>query len=108
MQLGGRLPWSVFQALSDPTRRVYGFAAEAGDDRRRDCRSLRSAVGALWALQHLKNAGLIIEKNGTSIVYSLNVSVVGQTMAAMMDCWTSARIRKESHEIRCGRTPRCC
>jgi DNA-binding transcriptional ArsR family regulator len=34
----------------------------------------------------LKNAGLIVsEKNGTSIVYSLNVSVVEQTMAAMMD-----------------------
>ena len=34
----------------------------------------------------LKNAGLIVsEKNGTSIVYSLNVSVVEQAMAAMMD-----------------------
>ena len=34
----------------------------------------------------LKNAGLIVaEKNGTTIVYSLNVSVVEQTMAAMLE-----------------------
>jgi len=34
----------------------------------------------------LKNAGLIVaEKNGTSIVYSLNTSVVEQTMAAVME-----------------------
>lgn len=34
----------------------------------------------------LKNAGLIVaEKNGTSIVYSLNVSVVEQAMAAMLE-----------------------
>jgi DNA-binding transcriptional ArsR family regulator len=34
----------------------------------------------------LKNAGLIVaEKNGTTIVYSLNLSVVEQTMAAVME-----------------------
>ena len=34
----------------------------------------------------LKNAGLIVaEKNGTSIKYSLNVSVVEQTMAAVLE-----------------------
>ncbi len=34
----------------------------------------------------LKNSGLIVaEKNGTSVVYSLNVSVVEQTMAAVLD-----------------------
>lgn len=34
----------------------------------------------------LKNAGLIVaEKNGTSITYSLNLSVVEQTIGAVMD-----------------------
>ena len=34
----------------------------------------------------LKHAGLIVaEKNGTSIIYSLNVSVVEQALAAMLE-----------------------
>ena len=34
----------------------------------------------------LKHAGLIVaEKNGTSILYSLNVSVVEQALAAMLE-----------------------
>ena len=48
----------------------------------------------------LKNAGLIVaEKNGTSIVYSLNVSVVEQTMAAVMDLFDVGKPQRErSHE----------
>jgi ArsR family transcriptional regulator len=79
---------AVFQALSDPTRReilrlLRKRAMTAGDiaDRFPLARSTLSGHFNI-----LKNAGLIVaERNGTSISYSLNVSVVEQTMAAVMD-----------------------
>ena len=70
---------AVFQALSDPTRReilrlLRKRAMTAGEiaDRFPLARSTLSGHFNI-----LKNAGLIVaEKNGTSILYSLNVSVV--------------------------------
>jgi ArsR family transcriptional regulator, arsenate/arsenite/antimonite-responsive transcriptional repressor len=79
---------SVFRALSDPTRReilrlLRKRAMTAGEIF--DEFSLaRSTLSGHFNI--LKNAGLIVaEKNGTSIVYSLNVSVVEQTIGAVMD-----------------------
>jgi ArsR family transcriptional regulator, arsenate/arsenite/antimonite-responsive transcriptional repressor len=79
---------AVFQALSDPTRREIlrllrkrGMSAGEIADRFPLARSTLSGHFNI-----LKNAGLIVaEKNGTSILYSLNASVVEETMAAVME-----------------------
>ncbi|HEY4234168.1 MAG TPA: autorepressor SdpR family transcription factor [Lacipirellulaceae bacterium] len=79
---------AVFQALSDPTRReilrlLRKREMTAGEIAEKFPLA-RSTLSGHFSI--LKNAGLIVsEKNGTSIVYSLNVSIVEQTMAAMMD-----------------------
>jgi ArsR family transcriptional regulator len=79
---------AVFQALSDPTRReilrlLRKREMTAGEIAERFPLAPSTLSGHFNVL---KNAGLIVaEKNGTSIAYSLNVSVVEQTMAAFMD-----------------------
>jgi ArsR family transcriptional regulator len=79
---------SVFQALSDPTRReilrlLRKRAMTAGEIVERFPLAPSTLSGHFSVL---KNAGLIVaEKNGTSIVYSLNVSVVEETMAALLE-----------------------
>jgi ArsR family transcriptional regulator, repressor of sdpIR and other operons len=79
---------AVFQALSDPTRReilrlLRKREMTAGEIADRFALA-RSTLSGHFNI--LRNAGLIVsEKIGTSVVYSLNVSVVEQTMAAMMD-----------------------
>ena len=79
---------AVFQALSDPTRReilrlLRKRELTAGELAERFPLAKSTLSGHF---NILKNAGLIVaEKNGTSIVYSLNLSVVEQTMAAMME-----------------------
>jgi ArsR family transcriptional regulator, arsenate/arsenite/antimonite-responsive transcriptional repressor len=79
---------AVFQALGDPTRReilrlLRKRAMTAGEIVERFSLA-RSTLSGHFNI--LKNAGLIVaEKNGTSIVYSLNVSVVEQAMAAMLE-----------------------
>jgi DNA-binding transcriptional ArsR family regulator len=79
---------AVFQALSDPTRReilrlLRKREMTAGEIAERFSLARSTLSGHFRILKH---AGLIVaEKNGTSIAYSLNVSVVEQTMAAMMD-----------------------
>jgi ArsR family transcriptional regulator len=79
---------AVFQALGDPTRReilrlLRKRAMTAGEIAERFSLA-RSTLSGHFNI--LKNAGLIVaEKNGTSIVYSLNVSVVEQAMAAMLE-----------------------
>jgi ArsR family transcriptional regulator, arsenate/arsenite/antimonite-responsive transcriptional repressor len=79
---------AVFQALGDPTRREIlrllrkreMTAGELADK----FPLAKSTLSGHFNI--LKNAGLIVaEKNGTSIVYSLNLSVVEQTMAAVME-----------------------
>ena len=79
---------AVFQALSDPTRRevlrlLRKRAMTAGEIAERFPLA-RSTLSGHFNI--LKNAGLIVaEKNSTTIVYSLNVSVVEQTLAAVLD-----------------------
>jgi DNA-binding transcriptional ArsR family regulator len=79
---------AVFQALSDPTRReilrlLRKRAMTAGEIAEKFPLA-RSTLSGHFNI--LKNAGLIVaEKNGTSIVYSLNLSVVEQTVSAVMD-----------------------
>jgi DNA-binding transcriptional ArsR family regulator len=79
---------AVFQALGDPTRReilrlLRKREMTAGEIAERFPLA-RSTLSGHFNI--LKNAGLIVsEKNGTTIVYSLNVSVIEQTMAAMLD-----------------------
>jgi ArsR family transcriptional regulator, arsenate/arsenite/antimonite-responsive transcriptional repressor len=79
---------AVFQALGDPTRReilrlLRKREMTAGELAEKFLLA-KSTLSGHFSI--LKNAGLIVaEKNGTSIVYSLNLSVVEQTMAAVME-----------------------
>jgi DNA-binding transcriptional ArsR family regulator len=79
---------AVFQALSDPTRReilrlLRKREMTAGEIAARFPLAPSTLSGHFNVL---KNAGLIVaEKNGTSIAYSLNVSVVEQTIGAVLE-----------------------
>jgi ArsR family transcriptional regulator, repressor of sdpIR and other operons len=79
---------SAFQALSDPTRReilrlLRKREMTAGEIAEKFPLAKSTLSGHFNILKH---AGLIVaEKNGTSVVYSLNVSVVEQTLAAVME-----------------------
>jgi len=79
---------AVFQALGDPTRReilrlLRKREMTAGEIAEKFPLA-KSTLSGHFSI--LKNAGLIVaEKNGTSIVYSLNLSVVEQTIAAVME-----------------------
>jgi DNA-binding transcriptional ArsR family regulator len=90
---------AVFQALSDPTRReilrlLRKREMTAGEIAERFSLA-RSTLSGHFNI--LRNAGLIVsEKNGTSIVYSLNVSVVEQAMTAMMDLLDVGKPSKRS------------
>lgn len=85
---------AVFQALSDPTRReilrlLRKRAMTAGEIAERFSLA-RSTLSGHFNI--LRNAGLIVaEKNGTSIAYSLNVSVVEQTMAAILQLFDASK-----------------
>ncbi len=89
---------AVFQALSDPTRReVLRLLRErdmtAGEIADRFPLSRSTLSGHFNVLKH---AGLIVaEKNGTSILYSLNVSVVEQALAAMLELLDAVKPPKE-------------
>lgn len=78
----------VFQALSDPTRReilrlLHARDMTAGELAQKFPLAKSTLSGHFAALRH---AGLIVaEKTGTSIVYSLNLSVVEQTLSTVMD-----------------------
>jgi DNA-binding transcriptional ArsR family regulator len=78
----------AFQALSDPTRREIlrmlrqkeMTAGEIADH----FQLARSTLSGHFNV--LKHAGLIVaEKTGTTIVYSLNLSIVEETVAAVME-----------------------
>jgi DNA-binding transcriptional ArsR family regulator len=87
----------TFQALGDPTRReilrlLRERAMTAGEisDKFPLARSTLSGHFNI-----LKHAGLIVaEKQGTTIVYSLNVSVVEETVAAVLDLFNATKQRK--------------
>jgi ArsR family transcriptional regulator len=78
----------VFHALSDPTRReilrlLQTSDMTAGEIADRFPLAKSTLSGHFNVLKH---AGLIVaEKNGTTVVYSLNVSAVEQALAAMMN-----------------------
>ncbi|HEV3302361.1 MAG TPA: autorepressor SdpR family transcription factor [Planctomycetaceae bacterium] len=78
----------VFHALSDPTRReilrlLQSSDMTAGEIADRFPLAKSTLSGHFNVLKH---AGLIVaEKNGTTVVYSLNVSAVEQALAAMMN-----------------------
>jgi ArsR family transcriptional regulator, arsenate/arsenite/antimonite-responsive transcriptional repressor len=78
----------VFQALSDPTRREILRLLRSGDMTAGDIAERfslsRSTLSGHFSV--LKHAGLIVaKKNGTSLVYSLNVSAVEQALAAVLN-----------------------
>jgi DNA-binding transcriptional ArsR family regulator len=78
----------VFQALSDPTRRQILRILRNGDLTAGEIADQFSLAKSTLSghFNVLKHAGLIVaEKNGARIVYSLNVSVVEQALAAMLD-----------------------
>jgi DNA-binding transcriptional ArsR family regulator len=78
---------TVFRALSDPTRReilriLRGGDLSAGDlsDRFPIARSTMSGH-----LSVLKDAGLVVtERQGTTIIYSLNVAVYEELLSSIM------------------------
>jgi ArsR family transcriptional regulator len=78
----------VFQALSDPTRReilrlLQSSDMTAGEIAERFPLAKSTLSGHFNVLKH---AGLIVaEKTGTTVVYSLNVSAVEQTLTAVMN-----------------------
>jgi ArsR family transcriptional regulator, repressor of sdpIR and other operons len=79
---------AVFQALSDPTRReILRLLRKREMTAGQIAEQFPLAKSTLSGhFNILKHAGLIVaEKNGTSIAYSLNLSVVEETMAAVME-----------------------
>jgi ArsR family transcriptional regulator len=79
---------AVFQALSDPTRReilrlLRKREMSAGEISEKFPLAKSTLSGHFTILKHAEL--IVAEKNGTTIVYSLNLSVVEQTMAAVME-----------------------
>ncbi len=89
----------AFQALGDPTRReilrlLRTHDMTAGEIAERFPLARSTLSGHFTVLKH---AGLIIaEKRGTSIVYSLNMTVVDETVAAVLDIFNVVRQRKRA------------
>lgn len=90
---------AAFQALSDPTRReilrmLRKREMTAGEIAEK-FHLARSTLSGHFNI--LKHAGLIVaEKNGTSVVYSLNLSAVEQTLAAVMDLFDIGKPTKRT------------
>ena len=83
-----------FQALSDPTRREIlrllrkrsMTAGEIADE----FHLAKSTMSGHFAA--LKHAGLIVaERTGTTITYSLNLSVVEETVAAVLELFGAGK-----------------
>ncbi|MDR7433505.1 MAG: autorepressor SdpR family transcription factor [Armatimonadota bacterium] len=89
---------AIFRALADPTRReILRLLRErdltAGEIAERFPLA-RSTLSAHCDV--LKKANLVItERRGTTIIYSLNVSVVEEALAALMDLFQVGKDRKE-------------
>lgn len=78
----------VFRALSDPTRREVLRILQSGDLSAGDIANrfplARSTLSGHFNI--LKQAGLIVtERQGTTIVYSLDTSALDEAMSAVMD-----------------------
>ena len=79
---------AVFQALSDPTRREILRLLREGDLSAGQIAERFSLANSTLSghFNVLKHAGLIVaERQGTTIVYSLNVSVMEEAMAATFE-----------------------
>ena len=79
---------AAFQALSDPTRReilkMLRQRAMTAGELADEFQLAKSTMSGHFS--SLKQAGLIVaERQGASITYSLNLSVVEQTIAAVLD-----------------------
>lgn len=89
----------VFQALSDPTRREILRLLRERDMTAGEIAD-RFPLAASTLSGHfnvLKAAGLIVsEKLGTRVVYSLNLSVVEETLGAVMELLDVGRGTAES------------
>lgn len=85
---------AAFQALSDPTRReilrlLRKRDMTAGDIADQFALSKSTLSGHFNVL---KNAGLIVaERSGVTITYSLNLSAVEQTVAAVLELFDGSR-----------------
>ena len=78
----------VFHALSDPTRRQILQLLKSGDLSAGEiCQRFDLARSTLSGhFNVLKHAGLIVsERNGTTIVYSLNVSAIEGVLSSVMN-----------------------
>jgi ArsR family transcriptional regulator, arsenate/arsenite/antimonite-responsive transcriptional repressor len=89
----------VFQALSDPTRREILRLLKNGDMTAGDIAErfplAKSTLSGHFGV--LKHAGLIVaEKNGTRIVYSLNVSAVEEVLASVLSLLDVGRESKKA------------
>ena len=78
----------VFRALSDPTRREILRILQSGDLSAGEIANrfplARSTLSGHFNI--LKQAGLIVtERQGTTIVYSLDTSALDEAVAAVMD-----------------------
>jgi ArsR family transcriptional regulator, arsenate/arsenite/antimonite-responsive transcriptional repressor len=78
----------VFRALSDPTRREVLRILQSGDLSAGEIANrfplARSTLSGHFNI--LKQAGLIVtERQGTTIVYSLDTSALDEAVAAVMD-----------------------
>jgi ArsR family transcriptional regulator len=78
----------VFQALSDPTRREILRLLRTRDLTAGEIAEQFSLAKSTLSghFNVLKHSGLIVaERNGTTIVYSLNVSAAEETLAAVLN-----------------------
>lgn len=85
---------SVFRALADPHRRqilkLLGTRSMTAGEIAAQFELAKSTLSGHFSV--LKSADLIQEeRRGTSIVYSLNLSVVEETLAGLMDLLNTGR-----------------
>jgi ArsR family transcriptional regulator len=94
---------SVFRALADPHRRkilkLLGKKSMTAGEIAEHFQLAKSTLSGHFGV--LKSADLIQEeRRGTSIIYSLNLSVVEETLAGLMDLLNTGRQPQFQPEIR--------
>ena len=93
---------SVFKALADPNRRhilrLLGTRSMTAGEIAAEFALAKSTLSGHFSV--LKAADLIQEeRRGTTIVYSLNLSVVEETLEAMMDLLKTGSIPQANFEV---------
>lgn len=89
----------VFRALSDPTRREILRLLQSGDMSAGEIADhfplARSTLSGHFNV--LKQAGLIVtERQGTTIVYSLDTTAFDEAMAAILDLFKVGRQERDN------------